>query len=216
MTGLWLGTYVVLWVLALSMAVVLIGVARQVALLHTRLGSRGSVFDRDVYGLPRGVTAPLGLEGKEAVTGHPTRLDSFRGRELVLVFVRPSCTPCDELVTELRASNFIELQPTLVITFPDTVGNEISFIGDQAIDSKLIEIIDTEGEIAREFAVELVPFVYLIDSTGRVAARGIANTASQIEVLLETQRPRALFHSHRTGGENDYREDAQTVHQVGS
>jgi methylamine dehydrogenase accessory protein MauD len=187
MPELWQATYIVLWAFVLLLGIVVIGLARQLALLHARLGSRGTVLQRADYGgLPKGVPAPR-LDGHDVVTGATFRLDDYRGRDVLLAFVRPNCAACDSLIEALARSDLRDTQDTIVITSPDrgsTVDKAAIVRG-----RRVVSALDRDGRVARDFAVELVPMVYLIDSDGRIAATGIANTASQIEVMLYSQRP---------------------------
>jgi hypothetical protein len=48
-------------------------------------------------------------------------------------------------------------------------------------------VVDTTGQIEKDYLVTLTPFAYLIDHEGRVVIRGIANDWRQLESLLEQE-----------------------------
>jgi hypothetical protein len=48
-------------------------------------------------------------------------------------------------------------------------------------------IVDTNGQIEKDYQVTLTPFAYLLDHEGNVVIRGIANDWRQLESLLEQE-----------------------------
>ena len=48
-------------------------------------------------------------------------------------------------------------------------------------------VVDTNGQIEKDYAVTLTPFAYVIDHEGNVVIRGIANDWRQLESLLEQE-----------------------------
>ena len=48
-------------------------------------------------------------------------------------------------------------------------------------------VVDTNGQVEKDYLVTLTPFAYLLDHEGRVVIRGIANDWRQLESLLEQE-----------------------------
>jgi hypothetical protein len=48
-------------------------------------------------------------------------------------------------------------------------------------------VVDTNGQIEKDYAVSLTPFAYVIDHEGKVVIRGLANDWRQLESLLEQE-----------------------------
>ena len=48
-------------------------------------------------------------------------------------------------------------------------------------------LVDTTGQIEKDYAVTLTPFAYVVDHEGRVVIRGLANDWRQLESLLEQE-----------------------------
>ena len=48
-------------------------------------------------------------------------------------------------------------------------------------------VIDTNGQIEKDYMVTLTPFAYLLDHEGRVLIRGVANDWRQLESLLDQE-----------------------------
>ncbi len=89
MSGLWLVSYIALWVAVGVLGFAVLVLLRQIGVLHARVAPMGTHFAGE--GLDVGVTAPdVGLVYKE--------------RPLtVLVFTSPTCTICQELKPSLAA-----------------------------------------------------------------------------------------------------------------
>jgi len=48
-------------------------------------------------------------------------------------------------------------------------------------------VVDTNGQIEKDYQVTLTPFAYLLDHEGRVVIRGVANDWRQLESLLDQE-----------------------------
>ena len=88
--GVWVATYVLLWVTVVVLAVVVVALLRQVGVLHARLRPLG--VHQAGEGLDRGDVAP------------PLPAVSYAGQAVTLVaFTSPTCTICRTLVPALEA-----------------------------------------------------------------------------------------------------------------
>src|SRR6476659_6730503 len=95
MEGIWLVSYIVLWLLVLGMGVLIFLLYRQLGVMY--LGSAEGV-SRD--GLPVGTPAPdFNLQDQY---GNMQHLAGYRGKPLYLVFGSPGCTPCRVLMPQLN------------------------------------------------------------------------------------------------------------------
>src|SRR5438445_12199789 len=87
MEGIWLVSYIVLWLLVLVLILLVILLYRQLGIMY--LGSAEGV-SRD--GLAPGAKAPdFNLTDQY---GNAQRLSDYRGRPTVVLFGSPHCSPC--------------------------------------------------------------------------------------------------------------------------
>jgi methylamine dehydrogenase accessory protein MauD len=97
MNGVWLLSYVVLWVIVALLVIFSLAAARQIGLLHSHLSKVTPA--RPAPG-EIGSTCPsidcVDLEGK------PTAMTKHSGRVALLAFVSPDCGSCDEISLLLR------------------------------------------------------------------------------------------------------------------
>ena len=183
MSGVWLASYVVLWVLVLALGFLLAGALRQLGLLQLRLGDDPGALITDT-GLERGVQAPdftaLDSETEELVT-----LSELPGVPRLIVFASPGCLSCRELIPGLNEVRKTRGEFDFLVVCRGDVGSCQSFGRMNRLESPMV--IDTTGQIEKDYLVTLTPFAYLLDHEGRVVIRGIANDWRQLESLLEQE-----------------------------
>src|SRR6266487_2095326 len=132
MSGVWLASYVVLWVVVLLLAFLLAGALRQLGLLQLRLGDDPGAL---IPGL--------------------NEVRKTRGDFDFLVVCRGDLESCQ--------------------AFGRMNGLEAPMV------------VDTTGQIEKDYLVTLTPFAYLLDHERKVVIRGIANDWRQLESLLEQE-----------------------------
>lgn len=184
MSGVWLASYLVLWLVVLVLAFLLAGSLRQLGLLQLRLGDDPGALITDV-GLERGVQAP-DFVAADSETGEPVALSELPAAPRLLVFASPGCLSCRELIpglNEVRKTRHGEFD-FLVICRGD-IESCRSFGRMNRLEAPMV--IDTNGQIEKDYMVTLTPFAYLLDYEGRVVIRGVANDWRQLESLLDQE-----------------------------
>lgn len=184
MSGVWLASYLVLWLVVLVLAFLLAGSLRQLGLLQLRLGDDPGALITD-SGLERGVQAPE-FVAAHSETEEPVSLYELPQVPRLLVFASPGCLSCRELIpglNEVRKTRSGEFD-FLVICRGD-IESCRSFGRMNRLEAPMV--IDTNGQIEKDYMVALTPFAYLLDHEGRVVIRGVANDWRQLESLLDQE-----------------------------
>lgn len=100
MSGWWAAAFVVQWLLLAVLTIVVIALARQIGVLHLRLGPRGALEMDDegppLEQAPEARTA-RGPDGTPTLVGGP-------GPRRLLAFVSETCPICDHLAPSLPAA----------------------------------------------------------------------------------------------------------------
>jgi methylamine dehydrogenase accessory protein MauD len=184
MSGVWLASYIVLWFLVLALAFLLAGALRQLGLLQLRLGDDPGALITDT-GLERGALAPdftaVDSESRDLVT-----LSELDPVARVLVFASPGCLSCRELIpglNEVRKTRRGEFD-FLVICRGD-VDSCQGFGRMNRLEAPMV--VDTNGQIEKDYLVTLTPFAYVLDHERNVVIRGVANDWRQLESLLDQE-----------------------------
>lgn len=181
MSGWWLASYVVLWVLVAVLSVVVVALARQVGTLHLRLGPRGAL-EIDDEGPPLGeapeAASAVDLEGRDVVVGGP-------GEPQLLLFVSPGCPVCREVLPSVPAAARAGRVTPFVISDADSQDTARSYRHD-AVGAPIVPA----PELARRYGVPGTPYAVVLDVLGVVRAKGTVNSLEQLEGLVDTARSR--------------------------
>jgi methylamine dehydrogenase accessory protein MauD len=184
MSGVWLASYIVLWLVVFVLAFLLAGSLRQLGLLQLRLGDDPGALITDI-GLERGAQAP-DFVAQDSESGEPVTLSELPQAARLLVFASPGCLSCRELMpglNEVRKTRKGEFD-FLVICRGD-IESCRAFGRMNRVEAPMV--VDTNGQIEKDYMVTLTPFAYLLDYEGRVVIRGVANDWRQLESLLDQE-----------------------------
>ena len=184
MSGVWLASYLVLWLVVLVLAFLLAGSLRQLGLIQLRLGDDPGALITD-SGLERGAQAPDFIAANSE-TEEPVTLSEMPAAPRLLVFASPGCLSCRELIpglNEVRKTRQGEFD-FLVVCRGD-IESCRAFGRTNRLEAPMV--IDTNGQIEKDYMVTLTPFAYLLDHEGRVVIRGVANDWRQLESLLDQE-----------------------------
>jgi methylamine dehydrogenase accessory protein MauD len=168
-----------LWVLVLLQALITVVLARQIGLLHVRLGPAPARM------LPRGpvIGEPLAQIHGATLDGRATTLGAPSGEDALLVFVTPTCPACKTLIPGLRTMAAAErkrIDVTVVSVSADPAGNKQ--YADQLRSSHIAFVVAPEAAAA--YRATPVPQAVLTDGEGVVRAKGVVNHLEHLESLL--------------------------------
>lgn len=184
MNGVWLASYVVLWLLVLVLAFLLAGSLRQLGLIQLRLGDDPGALITDT-GLERGTLAP-DFTALDSESGELVTLSELAPVPRMIVFASPGCLSCRELIpglNEVRKTRSGEFD-FLVVCRGDPESCQ-AFGRMNRLEAPMV--VDTTGQIEKDYIVTLTPFAYLLDHERNVVIRGLANDWRQLESLLEQE-----------------------------
>lgn len=181
MNGMWLASYVALWLIVAILSFIVMGLLRQFGLIQMRVGIEPGVLITD-EGLARGELAP-DFEAQEVSTGGVFRLRELRGRRVVLVFLTPSCEDCQGLAKQLgRIAKEWNDHVFLAVCYGSGEACR-EFARGTVMGVPLLD--DEQRTVVTAYRVSSTPLAYLISEDGFVLIRGIVNTWPHLEALLE-------------------------------
>jgi methylamine dehydrogenase accessory protein MauD len=177
MSGWWLASYVVLWVLVVALALLTLALARQIGTLHLRLGPRGAL-ELDQEGPPLD-EAPEPVDARD-LDGRPLNIGG-PGEPQLLLFVSPGCPVCREVLPSLPvAARVGGMRPVVVSDSEDPRD------ADPGTNAPVI----LGPTVARAYGVPGTPYAVALDRLGVVRAKGTINNLEQLEGLVDTARRR--------------------------
>jgi len=177
MEGAWLASYLVLWSLVGLLALLVLGLRRQVGLLQLR--SR----PMPEPGIPVGSPAPA-FAGTD-LAGKVVPLSDLSGKKVVL-FVSPHCPPCKELLAKLNGqAEELRRNGMHVVLMSQGPVEENQAMRDQyGVPFPLV--VQRDREITDLYQATATPLGFAIDEKGTVIGKGVVNTPEKIRELFET------------------------------
>jgi len=171
---------VVLWGLVLFLALLVAALARQIGVLHMRLGPRGAL-EVDEEGPPLGEVPPplevVDLEGAAHQVGP--------GAPSLLLFVSPGCPICREVLPGVApAARAGDLRPLVLVDDDRPATLDLYREHDPRVP------VAAAPHVADTYDIPGTPFAVVLDVAGAVRAKGTVNTLEQMEGLVDTARRR--------------------------
>lgn len=171
-----------LWLAFLGVTAALLGLMRQVGLLHERSSPMGAMITD--HGPDIGDKAPEfdlpDFFGRSLKIGGA----SADGRQTLLMFTAPSCPVCDKLFPIIKSIAKVEKIDVVMIS--DGAADEHKRFLDNHELGQIRYVVS--AEIGMTFQVGKIPYGVLVDHDGIIRAKGLTNTREHLESLLEADK----------------------------
>ncbi|GFO82812.1 MAG: hypothetical protein A49_24390 [Methyloceanibacter sp.] len=172
---------VMLWMAVVALAFVCLALSRQVGILHERSAPLGAVISDK--GPEIGDVSP-----KFDLSDHKGNLITLGGKrptgaDQLALFLAPNCPMCNKVLPTARAMASDEKLDVVVVSDGPKEEHE-EFL--KTHDLGAIPYV-ISAEVGMRFQVGRVPYAILINSDGKIAAKGLVNTREHLESLLEAR-----------------------------
>jgi methylamine dehydrogenase accessory protein MauD len=174
MEGLWLLSYIVLWILVIGLAILVLLLYRQLGIMY--LGTAEGV-SRD--GLERGTRAPdFNLADQY---GTEQRLSNYKGKPVALVFGSPNCGPCRTLIPELH--EWARRHPDVAVLWLNsaTPSDSLRFVNETGA-TLPVAPYSTDDNLLNTYKVRVTPFLFMLDENGIIRAKGLVNNKGGLDL----------------------------------
>ena len=173
---------VLLWLAFVGVAVVMLGLLRQVGLLHERSSPMGAMITD--HGPDIGDAAPQFVLPDNA--GAPVKIGgpSSEKRGSLLMFTAPTCPVCDKLFPMIKS--IAKAEKLSVVMISDGAPDEHErFLAKHEL-GEIRYVVS--AEVGMAFQVGKIPYGVLLDADGVIRAKGLTNTREHLESLLEADK----------------------------
>ena len=176
-----MGSFVVLWVLVIVLAIAVFALARQVGVLHARVAPAGALSPTSgpKVGETMEPVPTLDLAGQVVPIGGPN------ARRQLVLFVSPTCPVCKALVPVARSLARTEDLELVFASDGGDIGQHERYVDSLGLEDHRYVLSEALGIT---YGVAKLPFAVLIDSSGVLLSRGLVNTREHLESLLEAAR----------------------------
>jgi methylamine dehydrogenase accessory protein MauD len=174
MEGIWLVSYIVLWILVIGLGILVLLLYRQLGIMY--LGTAEGV-SRD--GLDRGTRAPdFSLTDQY---GAVQRLGDYKGKPLALIFGSPNCGPCRNLIPELL--DWARRHPDVAVLWLNSATPADSERFVQEMGATLpVAPYSTDDNLLNKYKVRVTPFMFMLDEGGVIRAKGLVNNKGGLDL----------------------------------
>jgi len=186
MSGLWLISYVALWILVVLLTVIVLGLVRQLGVIYVRLGPEENLLSTR-EGLDTGTMAP-DFRTADVMHDREIKLADLKGRSSIFVFISPDCQPCRELMPHLASFHKSRNGKVNLVLFSQS-DRQASLELAKVHKLSIPVISDPEGGFLKIYQVRATPFAYRLDADSVVQRRGIVNNLEALEELLNDPLP---------------------------
>lgn len=178
MEGIWLISYIVLWVVVLLLGIVILAHSRLIGILHHRLRPSAA---RQLADGPEIGTKLKDLDGKK-LDGTRWVWDFPASTELLLAFLSPQCQTCNDLIPHLK--DFVK-------TYQDVTVVLLSVLDHLPMNQAYASYSNLEkmnyvisSKLANDFAIEGTPYFLRVNEKGVVVAKGLVNNYEHLVSLI--------------------------------
>ena len=172
---------ILLWALLIALAFVLMGLVRQIGVLHGRLAPAGALMiDKGVA-----VNEPAPKVTAADRNGRPLNFGYAGDKGQLLFFLSPTCPICKSLLPAVKA--IAKARTDLEVVYVSD--------GDPEAQAALIREFQLEGapyvvgpEVGMTYQIGKLPYAVLIDAAGVLRAKGLVNSREHLDSLFEAER----------------------------
>lgn len=172
---------VLLWLLLLALAFVVMGLVRQIGVLHGRIAPAGALMvDKGVA-----VNEPAPQVTAADRNGRPVNFGYAGDKAQLLFFLSPTCPICKSLLPAIKSIAKEQADRLEVVYVSD---------GDPEDQLKLIAEHKLEGatyvvgpEVGMTYQIGKLPYAALVDKGGVLRAKGLVNSREHLDSLFETE-----------------------------
>jgi methylamine dehydrogenase accessory protein MauD len=169
----WAIAIVVLWVAVAGLAVVILGILRQITPVLERAAAQHGAMGPGNQGPPVG--DPVPHFSARDTAGELVDEQSLRGQPALLLFLSVGCGPCEQLAAEIRRADLgVLARQLIIVTRPD--GPRVL-----GIPEGLRVVTETSDEMTGPLAVIALPFAIAVDASGIVKGARVPNTVEHLD-----------------------------------
>jgi methylamine dehydrogenase accessory protein MauD len=172
---------VLLWVLAIVLAIVVFALARQVGVLYERIAPMGALMT-DSGPKVGDAVQPFDLA---ALDGRRIALGPAQARAKLVFFLSPTCPVCKKLLPIVKSIGRTERGwlDVMLASDGDPQAHR-AFVAERDL-GEFPYVVSTDLGLA--FRVSRLPYAVLIDEAGVVKAKGLVNNREQLESLFNAR-----------------------------
>lgn len=171
---------VLLWLLLIATAVALLGLIRQIGVLHSRVAPAGALMmDK---GVAAGQPAPQITAADRS--GKPINIGYASEKSTLLFFLSTSCPICKSLLPAIKAIDKSTNDLDVIYVGDGDAAEHDALIAKEGLKASNYIL---SPEVGMTFQIGKLPYAVLIDKSGTLKSKGLVNSREHLDSLFETE-----------------------------
>lgn len=172
---------ILLWLLLVALAFVVMGLVRQIGVLHARLAPAGALMiDKGVA-----VNEPAPRVTAADRSGRPVNFGYPSDKGQLLFFLSPSCPICKSLLPAVKAIGKARKDLELVYVSDGEADAQAALIREFGLEDARYVV---GPEVGMTYQIGKLPYAVLIDAAGVLRAKGLVNSREHLDSLFEAEQ----------------------------
>ncbi|WP_039011434.1 methylamine dehydrogenase accessory protein MauD [Pseudomonas brassicacearum] len=172
---------VLLWVLLLALSFAVMGLVRQIGVLHGRIAPAGALMvDKGVA-----VNEPAPQITAADRHGRPVSFGYAAEKSQLLFFLSPTCPICKSLLPAIKSIAKEQADRLDVVFISDgDMEAQQALIREHKLDNAIYVV---GPEVGMTYQIGKLPYAALIDKAGTLRAKGLVNSREHLDSLFEVE-----------------------------
>ncbi|WP_192980459.1 methylamine dehydrogenase accessory protein MauD [Pseudomonas sp. EggHat1] len=172
---------ILLWCLLIALAFAVMGLVRQIGVLHGRLAPAGALMvDKGVA-----VNEPAPQLTAADRSGRPVNIGYAGDKAQLLFFLSPTCPICKSLLPSIKSIAKEQAHRLDVIYVSDgDMDAQKALIAEHKLEDATYVV---SPEVGMTYQIGKLPYAALIDNAGVLRAKGLVNSREHLDSLFETE-----------------------------
>ncbi|WP_457978237.1 methylamine dehydrogenase accessory protein MauD [Ectopseudomonas composti] len=172
---------ILLWCLLIALAFAVMGLVRQIGVLHGRLAPAGALMvDKGVA-----VNEPAPQVTAADRSGRPVNIGYAGDKAQLLFFLSPTCPICKSLLPSIKSIAKEQAHRLDVIYVSDgDMDAQKALIAEHKLEDATYVV---SPEVGMTYQIGKLPYAALIDNAGVLRAKGLVNSREHLDSLFETE-----------------------------
>ncbi|WP_374438965.1 methylamine dehydrogenase accessory protein MauD [Pseudomonas panipatensis] len=172
---------ILLWCLLIALAFVVMGLVRQIGVLHGRIAPAGALMvDKGVA-----VNEPAPQVTAADRKGRPVNFGYAGDKAQLLFFLSPTCPICKSLLPAIKsiAKEQAERLEVVYVSDGDAEAQQALIAEHKLEDATYV----VGPEVGMTYQIGKLPYAALVDKAGVLRAKGLVNSREHLDSLFETE-----------------------------
>jgi hypothetical protein len=167
MSGMWLVSYIILWVLLLVIAFTLLNILHNLGVIYNIIHPSA---DKQGYMQPTKIQPGTVLPEVELYTLGAIKQSTtdFIGKRLAISIISPHCEPCQQLLKRIATEqdNFDPIDPTVTNAAIISMGSPeetAQLIKDAGLPASIPVLVDANSNISKTWGIKMTPTTVVVN-----------------------------------------------------